>query len=80
MSFPGYRIPVIIGWILPPLLSLLIVWESPLHIVLKIVAFFVLTLGIFFFEVLLALKIGGIWNRRQRGKEEKASGKLEEDD
>lgn len=71
-SFPRYRIPAIIGWLLPPILSFLIVRELPLHLALKIVAFPVLSVLLFFAETLIALKIAGVWNDWQRRKEREA--------
>lgn len=72
-SFPKYRIPVIIGWLLPPVLSFFILRDLPLHLILKIVIFPFLAALLFFAEVLIAMKIGRIWNNWQRRKEKEAS-------
>lgn len=74
-SFPNYRIPTIIGWLLPPLLSFLITRELPFHIVFKIILFPILAVLLLFGEVLLAMKICGIWNSWQSEEKRKPSKK-----
>lgn len=69
-SFPKYRIPVIFGWVMPPILAFFLVRELPFSIVLKIVTFPILTVVLFFIEILVALKIAGFWNKWQRKKDE----------
>lgn len=70
-SFPKYRIPVLIGWILPPILSFFILREIPIHLILKIVLFPLLAIGFVFAEALIGMKIVGVWNRWQERKEKK---------
>lgn len=68
-SFPKYRIPVILGWIIPPILTYFLVRELPFSIIIKIVVFPVLLVILFFTEILVALKIAGFWNKWQRKKD-----------
>lgn len=72
-SFPKYRIPVIIGWVLPLVLSFLILREVSLHLVLEIVIFPILAVGLFFAEILIAMKIASLWNDWQRKKNQEDS-------
>lgn len=69
-SFPSYRILVIIGWIAPPIISFFLLREFPIHIIIKIILFPILSVLIFFGLAILGLKISKVWNNWQRSKGE----------
>ncbi len=71
-SFPSYRIGVIFGWVLPPIISFFLLRRIPIHLIFKIILFPVFSILIFFAITVLAMKISTIWNDWQRRKEKKA--------
>lgn len=70
-SFPKYRIPVTIGWLVPFILSFFLLREIPVHLVLKILLFPLIAIAMIFAEAYIGMKIVGLWNAWQKRKEER---------
>lgn len=65
-SFPRYRIYAILGWLIPILVSLYLARLPKIYWAWKILLFLFLFPIIFFLTVAIYVKVGKLWNRRQR--------------
>lgn len=71
-----YRIPSIIGWVLPFVLALFLARELPFNLLFRFLSFLCLSLVLFFSEIIIAMKVVSVWNRWK----EKKCGQESEDD
>lgn len=65
-SFPRYRIYAILGWLIPILVSFYLARLPKIHWAWKILLFLFLFPIVFFLTVAIYVKVGKLWNRRQR--------------
>ncbi|KXB05814.1 hypothetical protein AKJ52_02985 [candidate division MSBL1 archaeon SCGC-AAA382C18] len=70
-SFPRYRLPVLIGYLIPPILSFFLARELSYHLSIKILLFVVFMVILYLSEVLIGLKVTQLWNKRMGKKQRK---------
>lgn len=65
-SFPRYRIYAILGWLTPILISFYLARLPKIHWVWKILSFLILFPTTLAITIAIYVKVGKLWNRRQR--------------
>lgn len=68
-----YRIPTVIGWVLPFILAFMVMRRLSFNFLVEAVLFVFLSLVFLFSEVLVAMKVAGVWNDWQRKKSNRDS-------
>lgn len=72
--FPKYRIYSIVGYLFPAIASFYIATYLDIHWILEIIMFIILYPTIFILEILVWVRLGKIWNSRQKSLEKEKSG------